>query len=105
MSTVDGLGSIMTLISLARCPSQTRTVRVCWRMSATAAWAMDLRYGPPLYHPVLPEGNAKRLSREPHFFLLARLTVVLTMETYFPKPSPTDTGLRVSLCPSDTLTR
>lgn len=95
MSTVDGLGSIMTLIFLARCPSQTRTVRVCWRMSAISAWALDLRYGPPLCHPVLPEANAKHLVPGASLLPSSRLTVVLTMETYFPKPSPTDTGLRV----------
>lgn len=84
MSTADGLGSIMTLISLARCPSQTRTVRVCWSMSAMAT-------GPARWtcatvrHSVLPEGKRQRLSRVPHSFRPARLTVVPRRETYFPK--------------------
>lgn len=46
-STADGLRSIMTLISLARWTSQTRTVRGCWRLEYVRGghWTSP---GPPL---------------------------------------------------------
>lgn len=60
--------------------------------------ALDLRAGPcaMVRHSVLPEDNRQCLSRVPQSFRLARLTVVSRRETYFPRPSPTDTGL--ALC-------
>lgn len=63
----DGLGSIMTLISLACCPSQTRTVRVYWSMSAMA---LDLHVGPALRSATLysPKANANACPGVPHSF-------------------------------------